>query len=51
VSEPDINDLGGWEGPRTSNDVYDHGLLEEQLRETQQLVWDRLKLDGYLEGF
>lgn len=51
VNEADINDLGGWAGSRSSSSVYDHGLLERQLAETQQQVWDSLKVGGYLEGF
>ncbi|MDE0588573.1 phage integrase SAM-like domain-containing protein [Halocynthiibacter sp. C4] len=51
VDEATINDLGGWAGPRASNSAYDHGLLEEQLEEAQQQVWDELKRAGYLEGF
>lgn len=51
VDAATINDLGGWAGPRASNDPYDHGLLEEQLEEAQQLVWDELERHGYLEGF
>ncbi len=51
VGEAAINDLGGWAGPRQSNSTYDHGLLERQLEEAQQLIWDRLVQDGYLKGF
>lgn len=51
VDEATINDLGGWAGPRKSNSAYDHGLLEEQLEEAQQLVWDELKRSGYVDGF
>lgn len=51
VHEADINDLGGWAGPRSSSSVYDHGLLEGQLEEAQQRVWDELERSGYLEGF
>ncbi|SOC20488.1 site-specific recombinase XerD [Rhodobacter sp. JA431] len=51
VNEATINDLGGWAGARTSSSVYDHGLLEEQLVDAQRQVWERLKQDGYLEGF
>jgi integrase len=51
VAEADINDLGGWTGPRSSNSVYDHGLLEEQLEEAQGMVWAELKRGGYLDGY
>jgi integrase len=51
VKETDINDLGGWSGPRTSNSVYDHGLLVEQLEEAQLLIWKELERSGYLEGY
>lgn len=51
VHEADINDLGGWAGPRSSNSVYDHGLLDGQLEEAQQRVWDELERSGYLDGF
>ena len=51
VTEADVNDLGGWAGPRTSNSVYDHGLLQEQLAERQVLVWEELDRQGYLKGF
>ena len=51
VREADINDLGGWAGQRTSNSVYDHGLLEDQLEAAQQMVWDELKRAGYLDSF
>ena len=47
----DINELGGWAGPRRSSDPYDHGLLEEQLEEAQATVWEALRKGGYLEGF
>lgn len=51
VNEATINDLGGWAGARTSSSVYDHGLLEGQLMDAQQTVWDALSGSGYLEGF
>lgn len=51
VAEATINDLGGWAGPRSSNSIYDHGLLEEQLEEAQARVWTELERAGYLEGF
>ena len=51
VAEATINDLGGWAGPRSSNSTYDHGLLEQELESAQQIIWDRLLRDGYLEGF
>ena len=51
IDEAAINDLGGWAGPRKSNSVYDHGLLEGQLEEAQQQVWDELERAGYLDGF
>lgn len=51
VNEADVNELGGWAGTRSSNSVYDHGLLEEQLKETQHQVWRKLEDGGYLEGF
>jgi integrase len=51
VDEGAINDLGGWTGQRTSSSVYDHGLLEGELEAAQELIWNRLLLDGYLEGF
>ncbi|PIL19453.1 hypothetical protein P775_15040 [Puniceibacterium antarcticum] len=51
VNEADINDLGGWAGPRSSNSAYDHGLLEEQLREAQEKVWTELARAGYLKAF
>jgi integrase len=51
VDEATINDLGGWAGPRASNAAYDHGLLEEQLVEAQEMVWEELKRGGYLVGF
>lgn len=51
VNEADINDLGGWTGPRSSNSVYDHGLLEEQLRDAQEKIWAELLRVGYLLHF
>lgn len=51
VNEADINDLGGWAGPRSSSTAYDHGLLEEQLREAQEKVWAELARAGYLDAF
>lgn len=51
LPEADINELGGWAGQRSSNSVYDHGLLEEQLTEVQQCIWDEMKRGGYLEGW
>lgn len=51
VNEATINDLGGWAGPRSSSSVYDHGLLEGQLEEAQQSIWDELRRSGYLDGF
>jgi integrase len=47
----DINELGGWAGPRRSADTYDHGLLEEQLEAAQATVWEALGKAGYLDGF
>lgn len=51
VAEATINDLGGWAGPRSSNSTYDHGLLGQELESAQQVIWDRLLLDGYLGGY
>lgn len=51
VLEADINDLGGWEGERTSNRTYDHGLLREQLTETQNTIGGRMRAEGYLDAF
>lgn len=51
VNEADINDLGGWAGPRSSNSTYDHGLLEEQLREAQEMIWAELLRGKYLDEF
>ncbi|WP_417209989.1 tyrosine-type recombinase/integrase [Antarctobacter sp.] len=51
VNEADINDLGGWSGPRSSSSAYDHGILKEQLEEAQQTIWEELKRSDYLEGF
>ncbi|MBL6426701.1 MAG: tyrosine-type recombinase/integrase [Maritimibacter sp.] len=51
VAEPDVNDLGGWAGPKTSNSVYDHGLLKEQLEEAQEQIWQELERSDYLIGF
>lgn len=51
VNEAAVNELGGWEGPKTSSSVYDHGLLEAQLEAAQAQVWAELKRAGYLEGF
>lgn len=51
VNEADINDLGGWAGPRSSNSTYDHGLLKGQLREAQEMVWTALHRGGYLAEF
>ncbi len=51
VADADVRDLGGWAGQRSSDAVYDHGLLEEQLREAQEAIWDELDRGGYLEGF
>ena len=31
VNEADINDLGGWSGPRSSNAAYDHGILLKKM--------------------
>jgi integrase len=51
VREEDANELGGWAGARTSSSVYDHGLLEEQLREAQEQVTGMMKAKGFLEAF
>lgn len=51
VPDADVNDLGGWAGPKSSNSVYDHGLLREQLTERQERVWAELRRQGYLVNF
>ncbi|WOI56592.1 tyrosine-type recombinase/integrase [Palleronia sp. LCG004] len=51
VPEGDIHDIGGWAGPRTSSTVYDHGLLKEQLAQTQEAVWSQLEAQGFLRAF
>ncbi|WP_420325312.1 tyrosine-type recombinase/integrase [Mameliella sp.] len=51
INEADINDLGGWAGVRSSNSVYDHGLLEEQLAQVQEQIWAELERSGYLACF
>lgn len=51
LDEAVVQDLGGWEGRRGTDAVYDHGLHEEQLEAAQRRVWGWLKDHGYLEGF
>ena len=51
VPDPDMNDIGGWAGPKTSNAVYDHGLLEDQLMDAQEQIWQELMREGYLDVF
>lgn len=51
VPEADVNELGGWAGVRTSNSVYDHGLLEDQLRAAQERVAGMLEAKGFLKAF
>ena len=51
VSEADTRQLGGWARARTSDSVYDHGLAEKQLRETQEKVLERMKEEGFLKAF
>jgi integrase len=55
VAEDRVRDLGGWQGGsngrRDAADVYDHGLLEQQLFEAQQAIWKGLEDQGYLKGF
>lgn len=52
VPEADVLQLGGWsEGKGRTDRVYDHGLTREQLRETQESIWDAMEAVGYLKGF
>ena len=51
VAEPDINELGGWAGQRSSNSVYDHGLLQAQLVDVQVAIWEQMQSSGYLDSF
>lgn len=51
LPEDVVNDLGGWAGPRRSSSTYDHGLLRDQLREAQEKVAERFRIEGYLTGF
>jgi len=51
VPEADINDIGGWSGERTSNSTYDHGLLHDQLAQTQLDIWEELRRQRYLDAF
>lgn len=51
IPEADINDLGGWNGQRTSNSVYNHGRLIAQLEATQWQIVEQLRKEGYLEAF
>ncbi|WP_320178316.1 tyrosine-type recombinase/integrase [Roseovarius pacificus] len=51
VAEDRWKELGGWAKKREASDVYDHGLVEEQLRAEQAKVWEAYRAAGYLKAF
>lgn len=51
VPEDRIRELGGWSRKKDTADGYDHGLLNQQLTEVQQRIWDELGAQGYLKNF
>ncbi len=55
VAEDRVRDLGGWQGglsgKKDASDIYDHGLLEQQLFEAQWEIWRGLEDQGYLKAF
>lgn len=51
VPQPDIRELGGWSGARTSDAGYDHGATQDMLRAAQESVWEHMLAEGYLSGY
>jgi integrase len=51
VSENRIKELGGWSKGTDTAQVYNHGLSEEILAQTQEKIWEALGEGGYLNNF